>query len=285
MAPPAFTTSPLKTRADLIEALKSIVTPLEAYRSPGGARVKVTPGSCAGFDDVAAQVEGFARPLLGIHAILDDDQLLGRWMKGLENGVNRDHAEFWGDMGDFDQRMVETESICLAILCYPDILLPKISDRGKQDLKTWLLQMNDHTMPAQNWRWFRIFSNLTLTQYLGVPAPSVQSVLDLDFDVLDKCYVDQGWSSDGVWDTGSWGEERRQADYYSGSFAMQFAQLLYVKFAKGDEQRKEKYKRWAQEFGRDYWRYFDVDGKLPLFVHRQPLLTSEKGLRFLLDAA
>lgn len=223
--------------------------------------MKITPGSCAGFDDVAAQLEGFARPLLGIHAIIDNEELLTRWMKGLENGVDKASSEYWGDMGGFDQRMVETESICLAILSYPDIILPMISDKGKKDLVTWLQQINSNTMPANNWRWFRVFTNLTLTQHLNVALPSVQSVLDSDFALLDSFYEGQGWSSDGPW-----GEERRQADYYSGSFAMQFAQLLYVRFAVGDEERKEKYRGWAREFGADYWRYFDVDGELAPFV-------------------
>lgn len=279
---PAFTKSPLRTRDDLLESLASIIAPLEAYRSPGGARVKVNPGSCAGFDDVAAQLEGFARPLLGIHAIVENDELLNTWVKGLESGVDKEGTEYWGGMGGFDQRMVETESICLAILFYPEVLLPKISSKGKEDLKEWLKQINDNTMPANNWRWFRIFTNLTLTQHLNVSPSSVQSVLDSDFALLDSFDEGHGWSSDGPW-----GEERRQMDYYSGSFAMQFAQLLYVKFADGDEERKEKYRGWAREFGADYWRYFGVDGELPLFARREVtvMLMWVQGLLFLSDAA
>ena len=225
---PAFTSSPLLTRADLLTSLHSIITPLAPYRSPSSARVKITPGSCAGFDDVAAQLEGFARPLLGIHAFIEDDETLDAWMKGLESGVDRDSEEYWGDMGGFDQRMVETESICLSILSYPQILLPKLSSKGKEDLKNWLMQINGKAMPAQNWRWFRIFTNLTLTQHLGVPASSVQDALDSDFALLDSLYQGEGWSSDGRWD-----EERRQADYYSGSFAMQFAQEKTFDAAEG----------------------------------------------------
>lgn len=53
----------------------------------------------------------------------------------------------------------------------------------------------------------------------------------------------------------------RQADYYSGSFAIQFSQLLYTRFAGDlDPERCEKYRAQAREFGKGFWRYFDQDG-------------------------
>ncbi|KAF5724959.1 hypothetical protein FMUND_304 [Fusarium mundagurra] len=45
--------------------------------------------------------------------------------------------------------------------------------------------------------------------------------MDADFELLDQFYLGEEWSSDGVW-----GDDKKQVDYYSGSFAIQFAQLL-----------------------------------------------------------
>ncbi|OWY50685.1 uncharacterized protein AALT_g11856 [Alternaria alternata] len=68
--------------------------------------------------------------------------------------------------------------------------------------------------------------------------------------------IGEGWSSDGLWCA-----QRKQADYYSGSFAIQFAQLLYIRFApEYDSARTSKYIEQAREFGKEYWRYFDPQG-------------------------
>jgi hypothetical protein len=75
--------------------------------------------------------------------------------------------------------------------------------------------------------------------------------------MLDSFNVGEGWSSDGAW-----GDERRQADYYSGSFAMQFAPLLYVYFVGGDGERVRRYRAQATEFAAKYWRYMAANGML-----------------------
>ena len=253
-----FTDNEFVSRSDLVKAARALVQPLETYRSPLGARVKIRPASVAGFDDVAAQLEGFCRPLLAIGALLEDDdglKLLQQWCRGLENGVDPESKEYWGDLGDKDQRMVEMESISIALLSAPETMLPMVSEKGQTNLRNWLAQINDHEVPSNNWRWFRIFANLVLTQLLGVPRGEVEGRVKEDFALLDSHYMTDGWSSDGPWNS-----SRKQADYYSGSFAIQFCQLLFVRFAHGYEERKDKYRQQARQFGAEYWRYFDIEG-------------------------
>jgi hypothetical protein len=53
-------------------------------------------------------------------------------------------------------------------------------------------------------------------------------------------------------------------DYYSGSFAIQFSQLMYVRHAADiDPGRAEAYKERARAFAGDFWRYFDDTGTDP----------------------
>lgn len=189
---PGFTGNPLLTRKDLIRATKALIAPIEPHRSALGARVKVHPASVAAFDDVAAQIEGFSRPLLAVSAVIDDDATLDRWCRGLEAGVDVNGVEYWGDFGGFDQRMVETESICVALLTAPEAILPCISEKGKEDLIKWLRQINEHAMPANNWHWFLVFVNLVLTKILGVPRGEVEVVMKSDFALLDESYLGQG---------------------------------------------------------------------------------------------
>ncbi|EEU44007.1 uncharacterized protein NECHADRAFT_29733, partial [Fusarium vanettenii 77-13-4] len=255
-----FTDNPFRDRSDLVRAAIALIQPLGVYRSPARARVKLLPSTAAAFDDVAAQLEGFARPLWAVHALVSDDGSndIGEahsWIQGIQAGVDPSSSEYWGDVGPFDQRMVEMESIAFALLTAPDVMMRLWCQESKLNLTKWLRQINDHAMPRNNWRWFRILVNLALVKVLGVPHDEVRRMMDEDFAVLDEFYLGQGWSSDGVW-----GDERKQADYYSGSFAIQFAQLLYIRFAQGDEERVQMYRQQAVEFASQYWRYFDING-------------------------
>ncbi|KAJ4128971.1 hypothetical protein NW768_007496 [Fusarium equiseti] len=252
-----FTDNPFRDRSDLLRAALALIKPLDQYRSKCKARVKIYPSTAAGFDDVASQLEGFARPLWAISALIDKDTdpSLHLWIQGIEAGVDPEHPEYWGDIGSFDQRMVEMESIAFALLTAPHAILSLLSAKSKRHLGQWLQQINHFNMPQSNWRWFRVLVNLALAKVLHADKENARKLMDTDFEVLDQFYLGGGWSSDGVW-----GDDRKQADYYSGSFAIQFAQLLYIRFADDDQERVARYLQQALEFASEYWRYFDTNG-------------------------
>lgn len=52
-----FLTNPFKTRQDVVDAVTSLLDPLEAGTSPGGALVR-TGYTGTRFDEAAAQIEG-----------------------------------------------------------------------------------------------------------------------------------------------------------------------------------------------------------------------------------
>lgn len=181
---------------------------------------------------------------------------LDSWIIGLKNGVDPASPEYWGDVKDLDQRMVEMESIAYALLVSPSHFGFNYDQVARSNLVNWLRQINNHRMPLNNWRWFRVFVNLALVKTLYVPLEEVKRHIDDDLETLDSFYQDDGWSSDGPW-----GEDRRQADYYSGSFAIQFAQLLYVRFASDfDPVRADNYRSQAKSFASSFFRYFNSDG-------------------------
>ncbi|KAJ0142295.1 hypothetical protein CTA2_1422, partial [Colletotrichum tanaceti] len=269
---PGFSDNPFRSRADVVRAAAALLRPLERYKSPGKARIRLATGTAAGFDEVSAQLEGFARPLWAVADLLgeeggvrvaEDDSSssssflnLGSWAQGLVAGTDPESEEYWGDVGDIDQRMVEMESIAFALLVAPEQFLSACDEAAKGRLRGWLGGINGRAMPRSNWLWFRVLVNLASVRALGAAmAGEVRASMDRDLEVLDSFYLGQGWSSDGLW-----GDERKQADYYSGSFSIQFAQLLYVRFAVGDGERVERYRQQAREFALGFWRYFDVDG-------------------------
>lgn len=107
-----------------------------------------------------------------------------------------------------------------------------------------------------DWLWFRVFGNLGLAK---VGAKWDPERLKKDLDHLDTFYLGEGWSRDGP-------EGVRQLDYYSGSFAIQYAQLVYSKLAADtDPVRSAAYRDRARQFALDHVHYYDEDGnKSPL---------------------
>ena len=265
---PGFSDNQFRTRDDFIRAASALISPLGQYRSPGHARIRVATCTGAGFSETAAQLEGFARPLWAVAILLQLKQqsnqstsaplegALEPWVTGIRAGTDPQSPEYWGDLSDFDQRMVEMESIAFALLANPTVFSFDSEPTTQANLIAWLRQINEHKMPETNWLWFRVLVNIALVKTLHVPLDEVKAHIDKSLEKLDTFDIGEGWSSDGLWS-----EQRKQADYYSGSFAIQFAQLLYIRFApKYDLARTSKYIEQAREFGKEYWRYFDPQG-------------------------
>lgn len=281
---PDFTDNRFASHSETVAAAKALIRPLLPYFSEGKASVKLPITSGAHFDDAAAQLEGYARPLWVVAALLAgrkqegdsaSDSLVRNWIEGLENGVNPLHPDFWGYMSDWDQRMVESEILSFALLSAPEALYTPLSQDAKLNLKAWLHEINGKIMPENNWRWFRVLSNLALIKVCGADQTKYWPLMEADLVILETFYMSDGWSSDGVWrpvgtddkdeGTGKNAARGRHADYYSGSFALQFSQILYSKFASDiDPERCQLFKERARRYIGSFWSYFDTDGTQPL---------------------
>ncbi len=282
---PGFSDNGFFSRGEAVAASKALLKPLVPYFSDGKARIKLPVTSGAHFDDTAAELEGYARPLWVVATLLaaqernagendtEASSLLQNWVHGLQNGVNPLHPDFWGDIGDWDQRMVEAEVLSFALLSAPESFYEPLSETAKANLKAWLQGLNGKIMPENNWRWFRVFSNLALIKVCGGEKDAYWPLINEDLNTLNKFYIDEGWSSDGIWrpaaadakdeGTGENAARGRHADYYSGSFAIQFSQILYAKFAADiDPERCNVFKKRAYEFVQSFWAYFDTCGTL-----------------------
>ncbi|KAK1982736.1 hypothetical protein LZ30DRAFT_655067 [Colletotrichum cereale] len=285
-----FSDNPLRTRTDLIQASLALLRPLLPHFSPAKGRIRVPVSSATHFDETAAQLEGFARPLWAVGALLlgydsaSDPELLKSiddvvqpWIDGFVSGTDPEHPDYWGKINDTDQRMVESEIVAFALLAAPDRIYKPLSENSKQNVTSWLRTLNGMEMPKNNWRWFRVFGNLALSKVCGVSFDSLREEIDADLELLDTFYRFDGWSADGPWQTLEQAQAEieqydktgrrdavgvgRQADYYSGSFAIQFSQLLYSRFAADiDPERAETYRQRARDFGSSFWRYFDAEG-------------------------
>jgi hypothetical protein len=261
-------TSSLTTRAAFAQACTSLLNPLLPFFSLGRTRVKLG-ATATRYDETGAQLEGFTRPLWGLASLLASPDLASTpfpsasneatpntlaeyWLTGLRNGTNPSHAEFWGWPQDLDQRMVEMCPLGIALILAPQQLWTPLTAAEKDNVTAWLSSINAKKMPNTNWLWFRVFANLGLLANSETRGDAAQ--VQKDMDHLETFYRGEGWSNDGP-------EGYTQMDYYSGSFAIQLLQLVYVKvWGHRDEVRAERYRGWAREYAVAFARYFDEDG-------------------------
>ncbi|KAH6881438.1 hypothetical protein BKA58DRAFT_2331 [Alternaria rosae] len=259
-----FSNNPFKTHADFKTASIALLRALKPYQSPHGARIKLPLSTGTHFDDVAAQLEGYARPLWAVGALMHSnvvskdeyEELIKPYAIGLANGTNPHHEEYWGPVVLRDQRMVEMEIISFALLSAPDTMFHSQTEEAKRNITQWLGTINGKDFPTTNWLWFRVMTNLALIKVCGVPKENVLDAMKADLDLMEQFYRGCGWAADGIWSN-----EGRQADYYSGSFAIQFSQLIYAKMAQDlDPERCERFRGRAKAFAVSFWRYFDTNG-------------------------
>ncbi|KIM75951.1 hypothetical protein PILCRDRAFT_798312 [Piloderma croceum F 1598] len=250
-----FQKNQLKTRGHLEKFLVDLLDPLASYTSPGGARIHLGH-TATHFDETAAQLEGFSRPIWGLASLLaGGGSYVGtkRWIDGFKNGTDPESPEWWGAMRDRDQRMVECAAIGFSLAVAKEKFWDPLDDATKTNFEAWLGGMNDKQMPNTNWLWFRVYANLGLSKVGSSRFDPKRMHADLDH--LDTFYIGDGWSRDGP-------EGVIQLDYYASSFAIQFAQLIYSKVAQADDpKRSEKFRNRGQQFAQDFVHYFDGEGR------------------------
>lgn len=156
--PSPFASNPVATRDDLRAFLTGLLDALAPHTSPGGALIHLGH-TATHYDETAAQLEGFSRPIWGLASLLAGGgtyEGAKRWIDGFANGTDPSHAEFWGPMRSKDQRMVECAAIGFSIAVAKEQLWDPLPQEAKTNFEIWLGGMNDKEMPNTNWLWFRV---------------------------------------------------------------------------------------------------------------------------------
>jgi hypothetical protein len=203
---PGFSNNPFQTRSDFLTAALSLLQKLTPYHSPSNSLIRLLVSTGAHFDEVAAQLEGYARPLWVIGALLSlpakvrvplrstkgwttqkAEEVLQLWVRGITAGTDPDAEGFWGDVGDKDQRMVEMEILSFALLSAPEVFLPDPQTTAdekeksemtalRRNVTVWLASINRRGIPETNWLWFRVLTNLARIKSCGVPIQTSEII-------------------------------------------------------------------------------------------------------------
>ncbi|KAK6595428.1 hypothetical protein H4I96_09747 [Botrytis cinerea] len=236
-----FSLISISDRTSVQNLLIALLDPLKTHFSPQKALIRVPGSTAVRFDAPGGgEYEGAEW-----------------WIEGLKKGTDPENEEYWGEPRDNDQRMVEMCPLGFALAVAP-VFWEKLSEKERGNVETWLgIQLIVRSdMPNTNWLWFRVFANLGLKKNGGKFS---QEKIEQDIVHLNSFFRGEGWSNDGP--EGIW-----QQDYYSGSFAIQFLQLLYAKLA-GDEdpEKAAEFKKRAQDYALDFIQYFDEEGRATPF--------------------
>lgn len=239
---------PLASRADLVAAMGRLLAPLDAYRSPGCARVQLSPTGAI-FDHGAAELEGFARPLWALAAASAGGDATIDWhpyRMGLDNGTNPEHPEYWGDVGEVDQRLVELAAIGFALFAATDDIWTPLSSEAKGRVRAYLLAATKRRFSPNNWLFFRLMIDAGLRATGDGPPPDSG---DLNRAALDRMYLGDGWYRDG---------DGNRVDHYVG-FAFHTYGLLLSRFAPDTDQGDHLTR--ARAFAPQFAQWFDDHGR------------------------
>ena len=163
----------LQTRGDVVSLFLDTIRPLKQFFSDGKSFLKLG-NTGVHYGEKAARMEGMARLLWGLGPLwsgnnenlpqeqkAEIEEWLKQYQEGIRNGTNPNHEEYWGDLCDKDQKMVEIAALVFSISINQDKLWNNFSFQEKQNLYEWLNQINFYDMPQNNWRFFRILTNMT----------------------------------------------------------------------------------------------------------------------------
>ncbi|WP_053207752.1 DUF2264 domain-containing protein [Jiangella muralis] len=242
--------NPLSGRDDLQRAVRDLWAPVAARLSPGRARARLGH-TAAMFPDVAAELEGFARPLWGLAPLAAGGGEVD-WAPiraGLAAGADPAHPEYWRPPGDRDQRLVEMAAIGVALALVPEQVWTPLPQLARAGLAHWLSEINRVDVVDNNWLFFRVLVNVGLER-VGAPGydPDAEAAA---LDRLETFYLRDGWYQDGP--TG-------RCDYYV-PWAMHYYGLLYARLAgHRDPARADRFRERAARFAQHHVHWFADDG-------------------------
>lgn len=177
------------------------------YRSANGAHVYY-PGAISSHGREINGLEGFARyfPLAASYMSGDNNNriipnnkeidLVALLGEGILAGTNPDNTEYWGDIQNRDQRIVEAADIALGLWLSREYLWTTFSSLEKKQIANWLNQALDKEIENNNWNLFPITIHKSL-ESLGYSNIAYDSKINEAYQNYKKqFYLGEGWFND-----------------------------------------------------------------------------------------
>lgn len=231
--------------------LKGMIDPVLAISCKGESGIKLgaTAALC---DEHIAKMEGLSRLFWGLIPYLaggaENPVNLKALVEAIERGVDPEHPQYWGEIGDVDQRTVESAVYGFGLALMQQKFVALFSKKGFANLILWLDQTDSCQVADSNWHFFPILVQLGKRRAgLGYN----QVCIDRHFDAIEALYLGEGWYQDGP---------GCPKDYYI-AMGFHYYSLLYVAWMKDvDPKRCAILLQRAERFAQDYIYMFSGEG-------------------------
>lgn len=240
------------SKLDYQTALEKLIQPLRASLiQTTKAGIKVG-GSGSVYDQRHAEMEAFIRPLWGLAPYWTEkkeDDLRDSYVANLIKGTDPASENYWGEIEDYDQYIVEMAALALTLLLHQEYVWSELTRAEQQNVIKWMKQALEHKIPKNNWTFFKVLIQVAL-YYCGEALD--RELLLSHLKLIDGMYLADGWYFDG---------KKTQKDYYI-PFAFHFYGLIVAVFLKEEEPSwSQKFIERATLFAQTFIYYFDADGE------------------------
>ncbi|WP_169514447.1 DUF2264 domain-containing protein [Gelidibacter mesophilus] len=177
------------------------------YQSNDGALV-FYPGENSWYGARMNALEGFARffPLAASYMSSTNDlsvniegnnyKLSSLFKNAVVSGTNPSHPEYWGKIGDKDQRMVEAADVALGLWLSRDYVWEKFNREEKKQLFNWFIEAEGKQFVDNNWNLFPIMI-FKVMEGLGANIPdNIEYSVGLYERYKSNTYKGKGWFFD-----------------------------------------------------------------------------------------
>ncbi|MEH1303406.1 DUF2264 domain-containing protein [Raoultella ornithinolytica] len=243
-------TNPLRTRNELRQLVNELLNAVSPNFKNDASRVDLA-NFTAHYGQQVASMETFSRLLWGVTPLLaggSEPSQFSFYLQAIKNGTNPQHADYWGEVNPYDQRIVEMAAYGLLLALAGDRVLAHFNEQEKTYLWRWLKQSETQAIPDNNWHFFPI---LVQVGFHHAGMPTNPQVREAHFSAMEGYYLGDGWYSDGP---------DRPRDYYI-SMGFHFYGLIYAKLmADIDPLRCAELRHRALLFSADFIHFFADDG-------------------------
>ncbi|MBC6679570.1 DUF2264 domain-containing protein [Zhenpiania hominis] len=224
--------------------LKEYLDSLKPFLTKECGGIEFPNRHCASYSDMISRIECFARVMYGVWpAVLGGEmdicsEFLEYYNRTLLKGTNPEEKSYWGDFDNADQREVEMVPLVLMLYYNREQTWDTYSDKEKNMVNRWFLQVNNGRIYPSNWLFFRLLVN---TVFLKLGGKYSQSKIEETLDKIEMLYIGNGWYIDGP---------SLAVDYYV-AFAFHYYSLIYISIEKGTAVA-ERYKERACLFAKNF---------------------------------
>ena len=265
-SPPDYRTAPITgwTRRHWEEAFYVLMQGIVESASPGGAR-QVIPGQRSHHGQLADELEGFTRSMWMAGPWLhgrDDGaftyegttvDVAAFYRRGILAGTDPDHEEYWGDITDYAQHLVEMAALAWFLYLSQPLVWDHFSEGEQQQVAGYMYQCTQVAYHHNNWLLFNVITNTAL-KCLG--RPYSQEQIDAHLQACEHMYIGEGWYRDG---------DVNRIDYYN-AWAFHFYYLLWTIMDGGSRPDLAALHRVrVRDLARNFRYFFAGDGSTPCF--------------------